>query len=98
MKEERYYKNLELWSIDATFEYDYKREKGKTCFCLGFPDYCSKGNGSEFEVNIKSLTPNNNMSTKEKRDLKAKLLIAMDHQKSIVYSDFLEDLKNKGAL
>lgn len=98
MKEERYYKNLELWSIDATFEYVYKREKGKICFCLGFPDYCSKGNGSEFEVNIKSLTPNNNMSAKKKRDLKAKLLIAMDHQKSIVYSDFLEYLKNKGAL
>lgn len=98
MKEERYYKNLELWSIDATFEYDYKGKKGKICFCLGFPDYSSKGNSSEFEVNIKSLTPNNNMSNKEKRDLKAKLLIAMDKQKSIVYSNFLDYLKKKGAL
>lgn len=57
MKEEKFYRNLELWSIDATFEYNYKGQKGTVCICFGFPDYNSKGGNAEFEVNIKSLTP-----------------------------------------
>ena len=39
MKEERFYKNLELWSIEATFKYDYNGKKGDVCICFGFPDY-----------------------------------------------------------
>ena len=42
MKEEKFYCNLELWSIEATFEYDYNGQKGYVCICFGFPDYNSK--------------------------------------------------------
>lgn len=95
MKEERFYRNLELWSIEATFKYDYNGQKGDICICFGFPDYNSKGGSAEFEINIKSLTPSGSLNPKEKRDLKSKLLIAMDKQKSFVYSNFLEYINKK---
>lgn len=97
MKEEQFYCNLELWSIEATFEYDYKGQKGYVCICFGFPDYNSKGGNAEFEVNIKSLVPEKSMSAKEKRDLKSKLLSVMDNQKLTVYSNFLNYLNNRDA-
>ncbi len=97
MKEEKFYCNLELWSIEATFEYDYKGQKGYVCICFGFPDYNSKGGNAEFEVNIKSLVPEKFMSAKEKRDLKSKLLSVMDNQKLTVYSNFLNYLNNRDA-
>lgn len=97
MKEEKFYCNLELWSIEATFEYDYKGQKGYVCICFGFPDYNSKGGNAEFEVNIKSLVPEKSMSAKEKRDLKSKLLSVMDNQKLTVYSNFLNYLNNRDA-
>lgn len=97
MKEEKFYCNLELWSIEATFEYDYKGQKGYVCICFGFPDYNSKGGNAEFEVNIKSLVPEKSMSAKEKRDLKSKLLSVMDNQKLTVYSNFLNYLNNPDA-
>lgn len=97
MKEEKFYCNLELWSIEATFEYDYKGQKGYVCICFGFPDYNSKGGNAEFEVNIKSLVPEKSLSAKEKRDLKSKLLSVMDNQKLTVYSNFLNYLNNRDA-
>lgn len=97
MKEEQFYCNLELWSIEATFKYDYKGQKGYVCICFGFPDYNSKGGNAEFEVNIKSLVPEKSMSAKEKRDLKSKLLSVMDNQKLTVYSNFLNYLNNRDA-
>lgn len=97
MKEEKFYCNLELWSIEATFEYDYKGQKGYVCICFGFPDYNSKGGNAEFEVNIKSLVPEKSLSAKEKRDLKSKLLSVMDNQKLTVYSNFLNYLNRHVA-
>lgn len=96
MKEERFYRNLELWSIEATFEYNYKGQKGTICICFGFPDYNSKGGNSEFEVNIKSFNPKGSLTMKEKRELKSKLLSVMDKQKLIVYSNFLNYIATKG--
>lgn len=97
MKEERFYKNLELWSIEATFKYDYNGKKGDVCICFGFPDYNSKGGSAEFEINIKSLTPSSSLNPKEKRNLKSKLLIIMDKQKSLVYSKFWEYINKKAT-
>lgn len=97
MKEEKFYCNLELWSIEATFKYDYKGQKGYVCICFGFPDYNSKGGNAEFEVNIKSLVPEKSLSAKEKRDLKSKLLSVMDNQKLTVYSNFLNYLNRHVA-
>lgn len=97
MKEEKIYRNLELWSIEATFEYDYKGQNGSVCICFGFPDYNSKGGNAEFEVNIKSIVPEKSLSAKEKRDLKSKLLSVMDNQKLTVYSNFLNYLNNRDA-
>ena len=97
MKEEKFYCNLELWSIEATFKYDYKGQKGYVCICFGFPDYNSKGGNAEFEVTIKSLVPEKSLSAKEKRDLKSKLLSVMDNQKLTVYSNFLNYLNRHVA-
>lgn len=97
MKEEKFYCNLELWSIEATFKYDYKGQKGYVCICFGFPDYNSKGGNAEFEVNIKSLVPEKSLSAKQKRDLKSKLLSVMDNQKLTVYSNFLNYLNRHVA-
>lgn len=96
MREEKFYRNIEVWSIDASFEYNYHGQKGSVCICFGFPDFSSKGNAAEFEVNIKSLTPNNSLNHRERKDLKTKLLIEMDKHKSAVYANYLEYLKNKG--
>ena len=87
-----------LWmSIEATFKYDYNGKKGDVCICFGFPDYNSKGGSAEFEINIKSLTPSSSLNPKEKRNLKSKLLIIMDKQKSLVYSKFLEYINKKAT-
>lgn len=94
MKEERYYKTLELWSIDASFSYNYKGETGEMTVNLGFPDYTSKQGKAEFEINIATLKNKRSLDATERKKLKSQLLSEMDKQKSIVYNNFLDYLKN----
>ncbi|MBC8617140.1 hypothetical protein H8788_05275 [Parabacteroides faecis] len=96
MNESKYHKDLILWSIDASFTYNYRGEKGKMIVSMGFPDYMtSKGSKSEFELNISSLSPEKTLDSKTRRILKDKLLSEMDRQKSIVYNKYLEYKRKK---
>ncbi len=94
MKEEKYYKALELWSIDAFFSYNYKGETGEMTVSLGFPDYTSKQGNAEFEINIATLKNKRILNTKERNKLKSSLLSEMDKQKSVVYNNFLMYIEN----
>lgn len=89
MKEEIYYKALELWSIDAFFSYNYKGEKGEMTVSLGFPDFTSKQGNAEFEINIVTLKNKRSLNPKDRKKLKSSLLSEMDKQKSVVYNNFL---------
>lgn len=95
IKEERFYKNLELWSIEASFSYEYRGLKGNVSVTFGFPDYNTKRGGSELEINIKSLSCSQTLKPKERKTLKSNLLISMDKQKSLVYANFLSYLESK---
>lgn len=95
MKEKSYHSSLILWNINATFLFDYKGEKGTICICLGFPDYNKKAQNAEFEITIHSLNCNNKLSPRNKKKLESQLLSEMDKQKSKVYSNFIEYLKNQ---
>lgn len=94
MKDEKYYKTLELWNIDAVYSFDYKGEKGTVTISLGFPDYPSKNGKSEFEINIVSLSSVRSLGTAERNKLKSQLLSEIDRQKSVVYNNFLTYLNN----
>ena len=96
IKDQKYHKSLIVWSIDSSFSYDFNRQKGSLTVNFGFPDYPSnKKNDEEFEINISSLTPDNIIDTKTRKQLRAQLLSEMDRQKTIVYNNFLEYKKSK---
>ena len=94
MEDRKYHNSLILWSIDASFSYDYKGEKGNFIARFGFSDYLKKKDNSEFEIEILSLTCENNLDSKNKKHLKATLLAELDRQKSLVYNNFI-DYQNK---
>lgn len=87
--EKKYHKDLILWSIDAVYSFSYKKEEGSMSVTLGFPDYLTKGDNAEFELNISSLNSNHTIDSRTRRQLKADLLSELDRQKSIVYDNFL---------
>lgn len=94
IKDSKFHKHLIVWSIDSTFSYTYKGETGVFTVSFGFPDYTSKKENSEFELNISTISPSNSIDARTKKLLKSQLLSEMDKQKSIVYNNFLE-YKNK---
>lgn len=61
---------------------------------LGFSDYSSKANKSEFEINISQFNTERNLGIRDKRKLKSQILSEMDRQKSIVYNNFLAYVNN----
>ncbi|MCD4746186.1 MAG: hypothetical protein K8R58_07790 [Bacteroidales bacterium] len=94
IKENKFHKHLILWSIDSTFSYNFKGQSGVFTVNFGFPDYTSKKENAEFELNISTILPSKSLDARLKRLLKSQLLSEMDKQKSIVYNNFLE-YKNK---
>lgn len=94
MKDNKFHKSLVLWNIDAAFTYDYMGEKGRMTLSLGFSDYSSKANKSEFEINISQFNTERNLGIRDKRKLKSQILSEMDRQKSIVYNNFFAYVNN----
>jgi hypothetical protein len=91
MKENKYYKHLILWNIDASFSYNYRSESGTVTVSLGFPEYSfGKKENVEFEINISTINSSIRIDGRAKQALKKQLLAEMDRQKSIVYNKFLE--------
>lgn len=95
MKETKFHNSLVLWSIDALFNYSFKGEKGTFTASLGFSDYAKKGNGSEFEIVISTLSNEKHIDSKEKKKLMAALQAELDKQKSLVYNNFIAYQNNK---
>ena len=95
MREPKYHASIILWSVEAVFSYIYKNEKGHITLNLGFPDYSSKGDNAEFEINISQFSTNKKLDMNSKKKLKSQLLSEIDRQKTIVYNKFLEDMKGK---
>ncbi|MBK8242242.1 MAG: hypothetical protein IPK88_02360 [Saprospiraceae bacterium] len=96
IKDNKFHKHLILWSIDSSFSYNFKGEKGLFAVNFGFPDYTSKGENSEFELHISTLSPSKSIDARTRNLLKSQLLSEIDKQKSIVYNNFLEyKQKNK---
>ncbi len=95
IEDKKYHKNLILWSIDASYTFNFNGHIGKYTINFGFPDFAtSKKEIAEFELNISSLSPDKAIDTRSRTILKSELLSKMDKQKSIVYNNFLE-YKNK---
>ena len=95
IEDSKYHKNLILWSIDASYTFNFNGQTGKYIINFGFPDFAtSKKENAEFELNISSLSPEKVIDTRLRTILKSELLSEMDKQKSIVYNEFL-DSKNK---
>jgi hypothetical protein len=95
MKETKFHNSLILWSVDALFNYNYKGEKGSFTACLGFSDYAKKGNGSEFEIVISTLSNEKTIDSKNRKKLISELQALLDNQKSLVYNKFKAYLNRK---
>lgn len=95
MKETKFHNSLILWNIDALFDYNYKGEKGSFTACLGFSDYAKKGNGSEFEIVISTLSNEKTIDSKNRKKLISELQALLDNQKSLVYNNFKDYLNRK---
>lgn len=98
MKETKFHNSLILWSIDALFNYNYKGEKGSFSACLGFSDYAKKGNSSEFEIVISTLSNEKTIDSKNRKKLMSELQALLDSQKSIVYNNFKAYLNRKNNI
>lgn len=95
IEDKKYHKNLILWSIDASYIFNFNGQTGKYTINFGFPDFATnKRENAEFELNISSLSSDKAIDTRARTILKSELLSEMDKQKSIVYNNFL-DYKNK---
>jgi hypothetical protein len=95
IEDKKYHKNLILWSIDASYTFNFNGQTGKYTINFGFPDFVTnKRENAEFELNISSLSPEKAIDTRARTILKSELLSEMDKQKSIVYNNFL-DYKNE---
>lgn len=57
--------------------------------------YNKKAQNAEFEITIHSLNSDNRLSPRDKKKLESHLLSEMDKQKSLVYSNFIEYLKEQ---
>lgn len=90
IEDKKYHKHLTLWSVDAIYNFNLRGEEGAYTVNLGFPDFVSKKENAEFELNISSINTSRTLSTQSKKILKSNLLSEMDKQKSIVYNNFLE--------
>lgn len=95
IQDSKFHNTIILWNIDAVYSYEFKGERGSMTVNLGFPDYISKGQKAEFEINISSLNNNRSIDVKDKKKIKSQLLSEMDKQKSIVYNKFVEYLRDK---
>lgn len=95
MKDTKFHNSLVLWSIDALFNYNFKGEKGTFTASLGFSDYTKKGNGSEFEIVLSTLSNEKHINSKERKNLMAVLQAELDKQKSFVYNNFITYQNNK---
>jgi len=94
--DKKYHKNLILWSIEASYTYNFNGQTGKYTIDFGFPDFTSsKKEYAEFELNISSITPDKTIDLRTKKSLKSELLSEMDKQKSIIYNNFLEYKKQE---
>lgn len=95
IEDKKYHENLILWSIDASYTFNFNGQTGKYTINFGFPDFTTnKRENAEFELNIFSLSPDKTIDTRSRKILKSELLSEMDKQKSIVFNNFL-DYKNK---
>ena len=95
IEDKKYHKNLILWSIDASYTFNFNGQTGKYTINFGFPDFVSnKRENAEFELNISSLSPDKTIDSRSRKILKSELLSEMDKQKSIVYNNFL-NYKNR---
>lgn len=75
VKEKKYHDFIELYRVDANFEFDYKGLTGTCTISLNFPDYGkSKDVSSELEINVKSIVPDSTIKDITRSDLKKILL------------------------
>lgn len=88
MQNENYHKHLILWSLDATFKYEFNGQEGTISVSFGFPDYATKFDKAEFELHISSFQVKKNIDVKSRKILKSKLLMEMDKLKTLVYNNF----------
>lgn len=95
IEDRKFHKHLILGKLDALYVFNIKGLSGQFTVSFGFPDYLSKGENSEFELNISSISPTKVLDQRSKKILKSQLLSEMDKQKSIVYNNFLEYQKGK---
>ncbi len=98
MKDTKFHNSLILWSIDALFDYNYKGEKGSFSARFGFSDYAKRGNGSEFEIVISTLSNEKTIDSKNRKKLISELQALLDSQKSIVYNNFKAYLNRKNNI
>lgn len=93
MKDVNYHDSLMLWNMVAVFDYTYRGESGIVKVNFGFPDFVQNGNNSEFEISVSLQTNKNSMDARHKKKLESLLQSEFDKQKSLVYSNFKNYLK-----
>jgi hypothetical protein len=93
MKDVNYHDSLMLWNMVAVFDYTYRCESGIVNVNFGFPDFVQNGNNSEFEISVSLQTNKNSMDARHKKRLESLLQSEFDKQKSLVYSNFKNYLK-----
>lgn len=90
IEDKKFHRHLIIWNLDASFTYNYKGQKGECLVNFGFPDYTTDNYiDPEFELNISSISPSDNIDLKDRKSLKSQLLYEMDKQKSIVHNNFI---------
>ncbi|WP_185286421.1 GapS4b family protein [Chryseobacterium indologenes] len=97
IKDNKFHENLQFWEIESSFTFKLEKYEGTCNIVFGFRDYLIKGDNAEFELNISnfSLYNGSEYSSKDKLLIKNKLLRQIEKSKDLVYTNFLNYIKEK---
>jgi len=90
VEDHQYHKYLHLYNVEAQYHFQIDCFKGMCVVGLGFPEY-SKGKNlnSELEVNVKSITYENNVHGLIKTDIKKEILKEIESLKMLVIDNYI---------
>lgn len=100
IKDKQFHKNLQFWEMESSFKFKYNTYEGNCNVVFSFRDYLNRNEKAEFEINISTFNVNNGseLTSKQKSELKNKLLDLFEKRKDETYRNFIEYLNTKTAI
>lgn len=97
IRDKEFYKNLQFWEIESSFNFKYSNYKGSCNVIFSFQDFLNREDKSEFEISISNFNLYNSTdyTAKEKTEIKNIILDLFEQNKDETYKNFIEYVKGE---